>query len=60
MERQYKRTLDTSMSRHRKDIQNKLKTIRTKNPKEFWKILNKEFVSDLRQFPPPIKLTTTI
>ena len=40
-ERQYKRTLDTSMSRHRKDMQNKLKTMRTKNPKEFWKILNK-------------------
>jgi hypothetical protein len=37
-ERQYKRTLDTSMSRHRKDMQNKLKTMRTKNPKEFWKI----------------------
>ena len=36
-ERQYKRTLDTSMSRHtcRKDRQNKLKTMRTKNPKEF-------------------------
>ena len=32
-ERQYKRTLDTSMSRHRKDMQNKLKTMRTKNPK---------------------------
>jgi cytoplasmic iron level regulating protein YaaA (DUF328/UPF0246 family) len=29
------------MSRHRKDMQNKLKTMRTKNPKEFWKILNK-------------------
>jgi hypothetical protein len=40
-ERQYKRTLDISMSRHRKDMQNKLKTMRTKNPKEFWKILNK-------------------
>ena len=40
-EREYKRTLDTSMSRHRKDMQNKLKTMRTKNPKEFWKILNK-------------------
>lgn len=40
-ERQYKRTLDTSMSRHRKDMQNKFKTMRTKNPKEFWKILNK-------------------
>ena len=40
-ERQYKRTLDISMSRHRKDMQNKLKTMCTKNPKEFWKILNK-------------------
>lgn len=37
-ERQYKRTLDTNMSRHRKDMQNKLKTMRTKNQKEFWKI----------------------
>jgi hypothetical protein len=37
----HKRTLDISMSRHRKDMQNKLKTMRTKNPKEFWKILNK-------------------
>ena len=36
-EREYKRTLDTSMSRHRKDMQNKLKTMRTKNPKEFVK-----------------------
>jgi hypothetical protein len=40
-ETQYKRTLDISMSRHRKDLKNKLKTMRTKNPKEFWKILNK-------------------
>jgi hypothetical protein len=36
-ERQYKRTVDISMSRHRKDMQNNLKTIRTKNPKEFGK-----------------------
>jgi hypothetical protein len=31
-ERQYERTLDISMSRHRKDMQNKLKTMLTKNP----------------------------
>ena len=36
-ERQYKRTFDISMSRHRKDMQNKLKTMRTKNSKEFGK-----------------------
>jgi hypothetical protein len=36
-ERQYKRTLDISMSRHRKDMQNKLKTMRTKIQKNFGK-----------------------
>jgi hypothetical protein len=36
----YKNTLDVSYKQYRKDLSKKLKTLRTKILKEYWKILN--------------------
>ena len=40
-ERFYKKTLDENIRKYNNDLRNKLKNMRTKNPKDFWKIFNK-------------------
>jgi hypothetical protein len=32
--------MDTSIRKYRQKMKNELKTLRSKNPKEYWKILN--------------------
>ena len=40
MEKMYKKTLNVAVKQHRVDMKQKLNNIRTKNPKEYWKIIN--------------------
>ena len=39
-ERSYKKTLDKSLRTYRINMKNKLKRLRTSNPKDYWNILN--------------------
>jgi hypothetical protein len=39
-EKDYKRTLDKTQRKYRQNLCRRLKNMRTKDPKEFWKILN--------------------
>ena len=40
-EKQYKKTLDSSMQKHREKMQQEMKNLRSHNTKEYWKILNR-------------------
>jgi tRNA nucleotidyltransferase/poly(A) polymerase len=40
IEKEYKKLLDTSIINHRKEMWQKMKELRSKNSKEYWKILN--------------------
>lgn len=39
-EKMYKKTMDNAIKEHRHNMRKKLKQIRTKNPKEYWKVIN--------------------
>ena len=45
-EKLYKRVLKKSVNNHRKQTMNKIKTLRTTNPKEYWKIINSGLKKD--------------
>ena len=38
-EREYKRQMDKSIREHRKHFRKKMDSLKSKNPKEYWKIL---------------------
>ena len=40
MSKAYKKTMDNSIKKHRNDITKKLSDLHSKNPKDYWKILN--------------------
>ena len=40
-EKSYKKLLDNELKRYRNNLSKNLKEMRTKNPKEYWKIVNK-------------------
>ena len=39
-ERLYKKTLNNAVKSHRSEIKRKLNVLRSKNPKEYWKVIN--------------------
>ena len=39
-EKAYKKVLDKSIKKYRKDMKKKMKNMKTKNPKEYWRLLN--------------------
>jgi hypothetical protein len=53
-EKEYKKLLDTSIINHRKEMRQKMKELRSKNSKEYWKILN----SGCRKKQPNISISS--
>jgi hypothetical protein len=39
-EKHYRKTLDSNLKKHRKEMSRRMKTLRKNDPKEYWKILN--------------------
>jgi hypothetical protein len=54
VEKEYKKLLDTSIINHRKEMRQKMKELRSKNSKEYWKILN----SGCRKKQPNISISS--